>query len=65
MAVKAKTSGNPTPQLQSDSTPAVDPLAQQAKRDRLAEINAGLSRRLATLRSGVAVSTEQIKDNRE
>ena len=50
---------------QAGNTPAADPFVQQAKRDRLAEINAGLSRRLATLRSGVQVSTEQIKDNRE
>ncbi len=65
MAIKARTGGFPTPQVMIDGAPTVDPLARQAKHDRLAEINAGLSRRLATLRSGVQVSTEQIKDNRE
>ncbi len=65
MAVTSGTGGFPMPQVMIDGTPAVDPLARQAKHDRLAKINAGLSRRLATLRSGVAVSTEQIKEKGE
>jgi len=48
-----------------DNMPAAKTVARQAERDRLAEINAGLSRRLATLRSGVQVSTEQIKTQGE
>ncbi len=65
MAVTAGTSGYPTPQIQMDNMPAAKTVARQAERDRLAEINAGLSRRLATLRGGVAVSTEQIKKEGE
>ncbi len=65
MAVTLGTGGFPTPQVMIDGAPTVDPLARQAKHDRLAEINAGLSRRLATLRSGVQVSTEQIKTQGE
>ncbi len=51
------------PQL--DGTPAAKTVAQQAERNRLAEINAGLSRRLATLRDGVAVLAERIKSEME
>ena len=56
---------------QSDSTPAADPFVQQlvaenaklrAERDQLASINARLSRKLATLRDGVAVLAERIKE---
>ncbi len=56
---------------QMDSTPAADPFVQQlvaenaelrAERDQLASINARLSRRLATLRDGVAVLAERIKE---
>ena len=56
---------------QSDSTPAADPHVQQlvaenaelrAERDQLALINARLSRKLATLRDGVAVLAERIKE---
>lgn len=72
MAVTAGTSGYPAPQ--SDSTPAADPFVQQlvaenaklrAERDQLASINARLSRKLATLRDGVAVLAERIKSERE
>ena len=74
MTVTAGTSGYPTPQIQSDSTPAAAPFVQQllaenaklrAERDQLESINARLSRKLATLRDGVQVLAEQIKDNRE
>ncbi|MBP6440593.1 MAG: hypothetical protein KA259_03225 [Caldilineaceae bacterium] len=63
------TSGFPTPQM--DSTPAADPFVQQlvaenatlrAERDQLESINARLSRKLATLRDGVAVLAERIKE---
>ena len=56
---------------QSDSTPAADPFVQQllaeneklrAERDQLESINARLSRKLATLRDGVAVLAERIKE---
>ena len=56
---------------QSDSTPAADPFVQQliaenaklrAERDQLASINARLSRKLATLRDGVAVLAERFKE---
>ena len=56
---------------QSDSTPAADPFVRQllaenatlrAERDQLASINARLSRKLATLRDGVAVLAERIKE---
>ena len=56
---------------QSDSTPAADPFVQQlvaenaalrAERDQLASINARMARKLATLRNGVKVLAEQIKD---
>ena len=56
---------------QSDSTPAANPFVQQlvaenatlrAERDQLASINARLSRKLATLRNGVAVLAERIKE---
>ena len=56
---------------QSDSTPAADPFVQQlvaenaklrAERDQLTSINARLSRKLATLRDGVAVLAERIKE---
>ena len=56
---------------QSDFTPAADPFVQQlvaenaklrSERDQLALINARLSRRLATLRNGVAVLAERIKE---
>ena len=56
---------------QSDSTPAADPFVRQlvaenaklkAERDQLELINARLSRKLATLRDGVAVLAERIKD---
>lgn len=56
---------------QSDSTPATDPFVQQllsenaklrAERDQLTSINARLSRKLATLRDGVAVLAERIKE---
>ena len=56
---------------QSDSTPAANPFVQQlvaenatlrAERDQLASINARLSRKLATLRDGVAVLAERIKE---
>lgn len=59
---------------QSDSTPAADPFVQQlvaenaqlrAERDQLVSINARLSRKLATLRDGVAVLAERIKSERE
>ena len=59
---------------QADSTPAADPFVQQfitenaklrAERDQLASINARLSRKLATLRDGVAVLAERIKSERE
>ena len=55
----------------ADSTPAADPFVQQlvaenatlrAERDQLASINARLSRKLATLRDGVAVLAERIKE---
>ncbi len=68
------TSGFPTPQIQMDSTPAADPFVQQllaenaklrAERDQLASINARLSRKLATLRDGVAVLAERIKSERK
>lgn len=68
------TSGYPTPQIQMDSTPAADPFVQQllaenaklkAERDQLELINARLSRKLATLRDGVAVLAERIKSERE
>ena len=71
MAVKKGTSGYPTPQIQMDNTPAADPFVQQlvaenaklrAERDQLESINAGLSRRLAILRSGVAVLVGQIEE---
>lgn len=71
MAVTAGTSGYPTPQIQSDSTPAADPFVQQlvaenatlrAERDQLATLNASLSRKLATLRDGVRVLAERIKE---
>ena len=65
MAAKAKVGGGGAPQIQMDNMPAAKTVARQAERDRLAEINAGLSRRLATLRSGVQVSTEQIKTQGE
>ena len=56
---------------QSDSTPAADPFVQQlvaenaqlrAERDQIASINARLSRKLATLRDGVAVLAERFKE---
>ena len=56
---------------QMDSAPAADPFVQQlvaenaqlrAERDQLASINARLSRKLATLRNGVAVLAERIKE---
>ena len=56
---------------QSDSTPAADPFVQQliaenaklkAERDQLESINARLSRKLATLRDGVQVLAERIKE---
>jgi len=56
---------------QSDSTPAADPFVQQlvaenaqlrAERDQLTSINARLSRKLATLRDGVQVLAERIKE---
>ena len=56
---------------QSDSTPAANPFVQQlvaenatlrAERDQLASINARLSRKLATLRDGVEVLAERIKE---
>ncbi len=63
---------------QSDSTPAADPFVQQlvaenaalkeerdravAERDQLAAINARITRRLATLRDGVEVLAERIKE---
>ena len=71
MTVAANTSGFPTPQVQMDSTPAADPFVQQlltenaklrAERDQLESINARLSRKLATLRNGVAVLAERIKE---
>lgn len=74
MGVTAGTSGVTPPQIQSDSTPAADPFVQQlitenaklrAERDQLASINAKLSRKLATLRDGVAVLAERIKSERE
>ncbi len=74
MTVTTGTSGFPTPQVQSDSTPAADPFVQQlveenaklrAERDQLASINARLSRKLATLRDGVEVLAERIKSERE
>lgn len=65
MAAKAKVGGGGAPRVQTDNTPDADAVAGRVKRDRLAEINAGLSRRLATLRSGVQVSTEQIKTQGE
>jgi len=37
----------------------------RAERDQLASINARLSRKLATLRDGVAVLAERIKSERE
>lgn len=58
----------------ADSTPAADPFVQQliaenaklrAERDQLESINARLSRKLATLRDGVAVLAERIKSERE
>ena len=63
------TSGYPIPQI--DITPAADPHVQQlvaenkrlkAERDQLASINARLSRKLATLRDGVEVLAERIKE---
>ncbi len=54
-----------------DFTPAADPHVQQlvaenaelrAERDQLASINARLSRKLATLRDGVGVLAERIKE---
>ncbi len=65
MAVTLGTGGFPTPQVMIDGAPTVDPLARQAKHDRLAEINAGLSRRLANLRSGVQISVGQIEEEGE
>ncbi len=66
---------------QSDSTPAADPFVQQlisenaqlraerdqaaTERDQVKSINAKLSRKLATLRDGVAVLAERIKSERE
>ena len=56
---------------QSDFTPAADPFVQQlvaenaklrTERDQLALINARLFRKLATLRNGVAVLAERIKE---
>ena len=56
---------------QSDSTPAADPFVQQlitenarlrAERDQLATINDRLSRKLATLRDGIGVLAERIKE---
>lgn len=56
---------------QSDSTPAADPFVQQlvaenaqlrAEHDQIASINARLSRKLATLRNGVEVLAERIKE---
>ena len=54
---------------QSDSTPAADPHVQQlslktlrAERDQLATLNARLTRKLATLRDGVEVLAERIKE---
>ena len=56
---------------QMDSTQAADPFVQQliaenaqlrAERDQLTSINARLSRKLATLRDGVAVLAERIKE---
>ncbi len=56
---------------QSDSTPAADPFVRQlvaenaklrAERDQLTSINARLSRKLATLRDGVQVLAERIKE---
>lgn len=64
MAAKTGTGGG-KPKLQTGITPDANTVAQQAGRDRLAEINVGLSRRLATLRSGVAVLAERIKEEGE
>ncbi len=56
---------------QVDFTAAADPFVQQlvaenatlrAERDQLASINARLSRKLATLRDGVEVLAERIKE---
>ena len=55
----------------ADSTPAADPFVQQLvaenaklknERDQLALINARMSRKLATLRDGVAVLAKRIKE---
>ena len=68
--VTVGTSGFPAPQV--DSTPAVDPFVQQlitenaqlrAERDQLTAINARLGRKLATIRDGVMVLAERIREN--
>lgn len=56
--------------VQAAGPVAVQQLAQEnatlrAERDQLALINARLSRKLATLRDGVAVLAERIKSERE
>jgi hypothetical protein len=68
--VTVGTSGFSVPQ--ADITPAADPFVQQlitenaqlrAERDQLTVINARLGRKLATIRDGVMVLAERIKEN--
>ena len=71
MKITAGTNSFPTPHL--DSTPAADPYVQQlvaenarlkTERDQLATINARLQQKLDTLRNGVAILSDRIKEDR-